>query len=306
MIREYYASGKLMISGEYLVLKGASALVVPLKVGMHMKVTDTAENGYPMIRWHAKVLKEPWFSADIDIGKQEIKQTTDFEIASRLLQLLKEAGRLNSLLFSHGGFDIETENGFNIHWGFGSSSALVANIAQWAVIDPFDLHFRTSEGSGADIAASVSTGPVIYRLVKGKPVYCRVDFAPDFNSHLWLVYLGRKQDTPQSVAVFKNEQQVTRQQIGKVDKLTHLLINARHLDEFIQLIRELEEIMSQILGVTRVKEMLFNDFDGEIKSLGAWGGDFVMAASQNEGTAIKAYFEKKGLYPVFSINEIVL
>ena len=34
--------------------------------------------------------------------------------------------------------------------------------------------------------------------------------------------------------------------------------------------------MSELLDTKTIKELLFPDFSGTIKSLGAWGGDFVL------------------------------
>ena len=36
--------------------------------------------------------------------------------------------------------------------------------------------------------------------------------------------------------------------------------------------------MSKLTSKEKIKDKLFNDFDGEIKSLGAWGGDFILAS----------------------------
>ena len=39
-MQEFYAHGKLLISGEYLVLKGAIALAVPTKFGQKMQIIE--------------------------------------------------------------------------------------------------------------------------------------------------------------------------------------------------------------------------------------------------------------------------
>jgi hypothetical protein len=50
-----------------------------------------------------------------------------------------------------------------------------------------------------------------------------------------------------------------------------------------------------------VKFKYFQDYSGEIKSLGAWGGDFILAAGPSNS---KEYFIGKGYNSVFSFNEI--
>jgi len=48
---------------------------------------------------------------------------------------------------------------------------------------------------------------------------------------------------------------------------------------------------------------LFSDFSGSIKSLGAWGGDFVLVAHSENPTA---YFKEKGYEVIFSYHQMVL
>lgn len=52
--------------------------------------------------------------------------------------------------------------------------------------------------------------------------------------------------------------------------------------------------MSNILEQQTIQEALFEDFKGVIKSLGAWGGDFVLAPSKEDPTN---YFNERG-YPI--------
>jgi hypothetical protein len=61
--------------------------------------------------------------------------------------------------------------------------------------------------------------------------------------------------------------------------------------------------MSTILETKTVKEALFDDFDGVIKSLGAWGGDFVMVISNDNP---KKYFKEKGYEIVIPYHEMIL
>ena len=62
-------------------------------------------------------------------------------------------------------------------------------------------------------------------------------------------------------------------------------------------------ILSDILELETVKERLFSDFKGTIKSLGAWGGDFVMALSKENPTN---YFTSKGYKTILSYEEMIL
>lgn len=61
--------------------------------------------------------------------------------------------------------------------------------------------------------------------------------------------------------------------------------------------------MSNLLELQTIQEALFNDFDGVIKSLGAWNGDFVMAISKENPTA---YFKEKGYKIVIPYDDMIL
>jgi hypothetical protein len=61
--------------------------------------------------------------------------------------------------------------------------------------------------------------------------------------------------------------------------------------------------MSEILSLAKVQDRLFPDFEGTIKSLGAWGGDFVLVLSQDNPTA---YFSEKGYTTILPYAEMIL
>ena len=54
------------------------------------------------------------------------------------------------------------------------------------------------------------------------------------------------------------------------------MLYAETLQEFEAVIQEHESLISTLLGVPPIKNILFSDLPGEVKSLGAWGGDFCM------------------------------
>jgi len=65
-------------------------------------------------------------------------------------------------------------------------------------------------------------------------------------------------------------------------------------------------MLGEKLDLTPVKELLFPDFNGQIKSLGAWGGNFVLVASSDTSEQVRNYFLNKGLTTVFSFDELIL
>ena len=81
------------------------------------------------------------------------------------------------------------------------------------------------------------------------------------------------------------------------------MIEAPSAKEFALALQKHEIEMSNILELPTAKEALFPDFDGVIKSLGAWGGDFVMSISKENPTE---YFKSKGFEVVIPYAEIIL
>jgi hypothetical protein len=91
--------------------------------------------------------------------------------------------------------------------------------------------------------------------------------------------------------------------IPDINKITKRIIEASHLKEFALALEEHEIALSNILELPTVKEALFTDFDGVIKSLGAWGGDFVMSVSKENPTD---YFKEKGFEVVMPYEKMIL
>ena len=85
--------------------------------------------------------------------------------------------------------------------------------------------------------------------------------------------------------------------------ITQNVLNATHPKEFALELEKHEIELSNILEVPTIKEIYFDDFNGIIKSLGAWGGDFVLAISKENPTQ---YFHEKGFETVIPYQEIIL
>ena len=80
-------------------------------------------------------------------------------------------------------------------------------------------------------------------------------------------------------------------------------MGSENLKNFTSEIEKHEKILSAILETKTVKETLFPDFTGTIKSLGAWGGDFVLVVSKENPTA---YFKEKGYETILPHKEMIL
>ena len=66
---------------------------------------------------------------------------------------------------------------------------------------------------------------------------------------------------------------------------------------------EHEALLSSILKIEPVKQRLFPDFFGMMKSLGAWGGDFVLATGDDKTIS---YFKSKGYPTVIPYSKMIL
>jgi len=301
---KFYSRGKLLISGEYLVLNGAIAIAVPLKKGQNLLVSKN-EN-IPEFTWQSNEYAKPWFSAKIQLPFFDIIETTDQKIAENLVNHLKRAIELNPEFEDKlQGAEITTDLEFDRNWGFGSSSSLVSNVAHWAGVDPFLLHQKVSIGSGYDVILSGLEGPAFFCLQKTGYKVEDANFNKEVTESLYFVYLGNKMDSAESVTAFRKSKKSYRLEIRTISDLSRHMIKAAQPEDFQYYMKEHEQIMSSVLKISTLKEKAFNDLNGEIKSLGAWGGDFAMISFNGDEKEFKKYINNKKLDVWFTFDELV-
>lgn len=299
--KTYYAHGKLLLTAEYFVLYGAKAIALPLQYGQRMDVDEGRQDG--ILSWKAFMQEGLWFSCDFSLPDFEIINSSDPEKAVILQDAFRAVLRMNPALELGRSLDVHTRIDFHNQWGLGSSSTLIANLANWTGVDAFRLNEMIFNGSGFDIACAAADGPIFYRKNKlPEPVILNYPFL----DNLYFIYSGSKKSTRNEVRRFLNGDSVPRQEIDQMDHLSEQIAKARTLDDFQRLIAEHEKLVSALLHVPAVKPAHFNDFDGEIKSLGAWGGDFYLVATMLEDREVLHYFKEKGLRVVFPWKELVL
>ncbi|SFI82376.1 GYDIA family GHMP kinase [Olleya namhaensis] len=298
----FYSHGKLLLTAEYVVLDGAKALAVPTVFGQHLTVTPIKT---PHIDWtsfdnHNNV----WFSDIITIADIISLKDTGNEVSNRLIQILNATKQLNpEFLDNKEGFKITTTLEFPQNWGLGTSSTLINNIAQWAKVDPYKLLANSFGGSGYDIACAQHDTALLYHLDNKLPKTELVTFNPSFSDHLYFVHLNKKQNSRDGIAHYKANRHNTTKTIKAIDTLTQSMIDCDTLAAFQSILDTHEQLIGQITNQTPVKDTLFKDFDGSIKSLGAWGGDFILVASNTNPTA---YFKSKGYTTILSYTTMVL
>ena len=162
-------------------------------------------------------------------------------------------------------------------------------------------------GSGYDIACATADTPLFYRLENGTPQVTPVAFDPPFAEHLFLVYQGKKQHSSDEVKSFNRrwEQIDLTSELQTVSALSAALPTLTYFEDFRTLLQVHEDLLSHCLGREPVQRQ-FPGFDGMLKSLGAWGGDFLLAATEQPFEAVAAFFGQSGLDTVFRYHDIIL
>lgn len=300
-VQYFHANGKLLLSGEYFVIDGAKALALPTKLGQSLFVrpTDTMEISWRSLHHEG----EKWFSGRFQIDNLEQITSDQLEIAENLIKLFKVIRYQRPELFEHG-WDFQTRLDFPVNWGLGTSSTLLSNVARWASIDPYFLLEATFGGSGYDIACAVNDSPIFF--TKGTPNQVQaLQWKPTFSSQLFFVYLGKKQNSREGIAHYKSKGIPQKEIIDELTTMSEALVDTKDYNVFRQLLDRHETLIASYIGLEKVKDLYFSDFSGSIKSLGAWGGDFVLAASIMEEQETITYFRKKGFETIIHWNDII-
>ncbi len=302
----FYAPGKLMITGEYVVLNGARSLAVPLQLGQQMDVFSVEEE-LNCIVWTSEDTDGEFFSGKFDVKDFHVIEANDPVSADYVSNVLQGAKKINPLfLQASTGCKVNCLLEFSRFYGFGSSSTLICNIAEWAGIDALALNDEVTRGSGYDVAVGQTKAPILFQRVNGIPEIFKVALNYTFTDKLWLVYLGHKQSSAGAILSYNPDEDAKKQAIKEVNTLTNDFLDRKTLKGFQNVIQKHEVCIAELLGKIRVKERLFPDFNGEIRSLGAWGGDFVMAATDDTPSMVHDYFAAKGFQTIFSFDELVL
>ena len=246
-----------------------------------------------------------WFETQFSVDtKLKISCNNNSEIALRLLQVLKTLQLLNPTLFkTNQGFNLTSTLEFPVNWGLGSSSTLINNLSQWAKVDAFKLLDLTFGGSGYDIACAQNNTAILYQLSAGIPLISPVSFVPVFSRSLFFIHRNQKQNSRDGIAAYKESTKHKIVDYNKLNSLTLELLNCCDLEAFKICIGTHEEYIGSLLQQQPLKEALFSDYDGAIKSLGAWGGDFFLATGNSNSIN---YFKTKGYTTIIPFSEMIL
>lgn len=306
------ANGKVLLTGEYFVTEGAVALALPTQLGQQINISDGDEAG--VLQWNSYDKDgNTWFSARLQLKDFSVLESSGDEghekTAERLSQILRVCRQMNGRFLADSSAAVkgETHLEFPLEWGLGSSSTLVALIANWAGVDAFQLLEKTFGGSGYDIAAATAKNPILFQKFNGKNRWDSARFAPSFHSQLYFVHLNKKQDSRDALVHYMVTPAEEREvPLPRISQITHnISAYTNTLEEFEKLILEHEQLVQRIVKQPRAKELFFSDYWGEVKSLGAWGGDFVLVTSNRSEAETRAYFEGKGFTTILRYDELI-
>ena len=297
---EVYSNGKVILTGEYVIIDGALSLAAPTKFGQHLKFQENLSN---FINWKSKNFDgNIWFECLITSDTLKVKSTSSQKISNTLVEIINFIREYNPAFLKNCGSDISTNLTFEKNLGLGSSSTLISNLSKISGVNPYTLNNKIYKGSGYDIACAESISPILYKLEKDRRKINQVSFKPSFNECIYFVYLNKKQNSFSEIKRY-NKDKASISIINEISNITSEILICNSIDGFNKLIEAHELIISKLISKQTIKDVLFKDFDGSIKSLGAWGGDMIMVTSHNNPSG---YFKERGYSTIFKFEELLI
>ena len=298
---KFKSNGKLLITSEYLVMKGAMALAIPAKLDQELNVISTNSD---FVNWKSfNKDNQIWYEEKFFLDKGTlIYHGEKNKMSDLIVRLFDYIHKFNKPEKSIGNEFIWKIN-FNINWGLGSSSTLINNLSKWAKVNPYKLLFSVFNGSGYDIACCDKSNPIIFQKKDNYLSVSDTTFNPNFLNNLFLIFLNKKQDTQKSVQNFLETDQSHSEGINQINEIVHEIENVKDITTFESLIERHEKIIANILQMPTIQNEKFPDYNnGVIKSLGSWGGDFVLATGDEKSVD---YFEEKGFNIIRKISDLL-
>lgn len=297
------ARGKVLLMGEYAILDGALSVALPVVYGQIMR---WEKNISESLHWEAKDQGELWFQAVFD-KQLQVVETTDSEVARRLGHILScariLAGQKNLFLSTK----ISTATDYPRFWGLGSSATMLALLAAFSGVNPYLLQADTFGGSGYDVACAFAKGPILYQRTQvSNPFVAPVSIAPEVRRYFYFVYSGRKQSSTDEIHRYLQLSSIKKKEIvERISSLTQAFLKASDFETASEVLKEHENQIGLLIQKTPIQVLQFQDFEGVVKSLGAWGGDFLLACTKRPSEEVKSYFETRNLWPVFQYHEFI-
>ena len=289
-----------MLTSEYFAIDGALVLAVPTKLGQEFFFNEK-DDERSLIFWQALHQDKHWLTAVIDYKKWQILETNIPSSAEFILKTLKNVQQLSTIKFKNNfTYHLKTNLQFPADFGLGSSSTLMNNLSEWAEIDPFHLNTISLGGSGYDIAVAKEKSAILFQS-KPEIKVEKVNFNPSFKNELIFIHLNQKQDSREGINLYKSKIK-SPELVNEFSDITKKILLCNELEKFSELMMIHERKIADFLEISTVKEKIFSDCPSFVKSLGAWGGDFVMSAKFG---GFKDYFWEKGFTTIFEWSNII-
>jgi len=291
----FTAHGKLLLTGEYAITQSALGIAMPTSFGQHLSLESY--DGPEHVLWEALDHKNrQWFTAGFD-HEGQILHTSSAAMADKLQGFLTPV-RLSKNWNTP--VRVQTKVDFPRLWGLGTSSTLCSLLSQWAEVDA--LSYRGLHGgSGYDLACAQATGAISYALKDGKPEVDSVQL-PQAMESVVFVYRGAKQQTDSSLKLVGRKPFSTAQ-CEEISHLSEAFLIANSVDELEDIIEQHECLIASHLGLERAIEGPFKGIHGQVKSLGGWGGDFVMLTRFEEN---RQWLETNGFATIIPYESMAL
>lgn len=302
--QSFRGNGKLLISGEYVILEGATGLAIPVRYGQHLDVWS-GEGDEDLLLWQCEDLYEMlWFEASIKKSDGTIITNSNAEVANALKPVIEFIKASNPHWWNQVQ-RLKFKIDFPRQWGLGTSSTMIYTLSEATGQDPYEMLRATFGGSGYDIACASANSPILYsRNEFGEAQVETIPFEPLKMDQFVFVYLGNKADTSASINYFKSLGKVPGSLVDEISDISSSLTKARSHEYMMELFQRHEYLIGSYLKMEAVQQKLFSDFKGVVKSLGAWGGDFVCALSEDPMEDY-SYFYNKGYYNVFPFKKMI-
>ena len=298
-VRNYYTKGKLLISGAYGVLDGAVGFALPAKLGQRFCFETGRSNNIECKALDNK--GNTWFEAEYDVKSLAPIRSNSEEVANTFSKLLIAARSLNPD-FDYS-FTLNTTLEFDREWGLGSSSTLIAALAQFASVNPYELLDSGFKGSGYDIACANAEGPIRFQRIGKEVSITPVNWRPSFADELHLVYLNQKMNSREAIAHYRKAQS-SDHFLNTLSRLSIAISEeTSDVNRFEKLLLEQEDLLASRLGITTIADQLFTDRpEGVFISLGAWGGDFALFTRKKN----IPYLQDKGYSTILKLDELCI
>lgn len=295
-----FSHGKLMLTSEYFAIDGALVLAVATKPGQEFFFEEKDDHN-ARIFWEAYHQDVLWLSATIDYRSWTVTETNLPENAAFICQVLQQVQQDSSIRFKgNSSYFLRTNLQFPSDFGLGSSSTLMNNLSEWAEIDAFRLNEKCLGGSGYDIAVAKCGSSVLFQN-KPKISFQKIQFQPTFKDDLIFIHLNTKQNSREGIQLYRSKEK-SAELIAEFSDLTKKIQLCYDMHTFSDLMIQHEQKIADFLGRSTAKSLYFRDCPVFIKSLGAWGGDFVMS---QKFTGYEAYFREKGFCTIFFWDDII-